>query len=95
MQNLWDNSDAATLEIYEDTLWRLENNNLGVLDSSQDSTGRTMGQWRDVLETRRPRAQLHRHVFSYVAGGDNHHKYVHGSKCAGNSGAMGTVVVLP
>ena len=114
LQSMWDNSDAATLELYEHTIWKVENNNGGVLNTGAYSTGRTIGQWRDELDTRRPQPLVHRHRFSYEPGATlvcldssvagpgttvvrpcNVHNYIHGSKCAGNDQATGTIIVLP
>jgi len=50
LQNVWSNSDANFLEIYEERLWEAERHDNGVLDKS--ASGRTLAEWKHQLELR-------------------------------------------
>jgi hypothetical protein len=94
-QNAWDNTDAVYLEIYEERLWDAANNG-GVLPTS----GKTIGQWNQDLQTRRPAPLIYSHTFTYTGGGNQsqYHWFIHGSKCNTPNGspfARGGVAVMP
>lgn len=106
IRNVWDNSDAIFLEIYEQRFWEAEKAGL-VLDP--EATGRTIGQWNDLFHQRRrefwsgipdPFPLFHRHVFTYnhpQPGEKQVFYYVNASRTSTerSDNPYGAIIVLP
>lgn len=105
-RNLWDNSDGIFFEIYEQRFWEAEERG-PVLDP--DATGRTIGEWDELLHQRRrefwpqlpdPFPMTYRHVFRSTGENPDSPQvfhYVNGSKSSTDStnNNYGAVVVMP
>jgi hypothetical protein len=105
-RNVWDNSDAIFFEIYEQRFWEAE---VGGPVLDPNATGRTIGEWTELLHMRRremwpdlpdPFPMTHRHVFKYTnehLGEPQVHYYVNGSKSSVGrvNNNYGVIVTLP
>lgn len=103
-QNLWDNTDGAFLEIYEDVFWESVHTNRGVLPG----TTRTIGAWNEDLHRRRNETTYPNFVtagnpfpgtyskrFAKTTQGSEPQVlyYVHGMKCGLGRGEYGSIII--
>jgi plastocyanin len=90
-QNIWENSDAIFLEIYEQVLWQVEEGG-GILTAL---TGHTIADWAEKLHVRRmenwgdvipdPFPETYRHTF--VDASESELYYINAARCG--NGARG------
>jgi len=106
IRNVWENSDAIFMEIYEQRFWEAEMTG-PVLDP--DATGRTIGEWNELFHQRRldfwpdlpnPFPLSHYHVFEYnhqQPGENQVFYYVNASATSTErtDNPYGAVIVLP
>ena len=98
-QNLWDNTDAMFLEVYENLFWYADNTARGVLPRSR----KTMAQWADDLHKRRNDPVFPQYVAAKdpfpsthsvtVTGPARTLTYIHASKCGAGKQEFGQIIV--
>lgn len=99
-QNLWDNTDAMFLEIYEDVFWFAENTNRGILPRS----GKTLGGWAEDLHKRRNDPIFPQYTaagnpfpasysYTFRTAGTQTLSYVHGMKCGLGKQEYGQILI--
>jgi hypothetical protein len=101
--NLVDNSDGVFLEVYESRFWEAAHASDTVLDPN--GSGRTLAEWRDVLDARRrdratyptfpedPFPAVHRFTFAADAGAQTL-TYVNPVRCGRPGASFGVISIV-
>jgi hypothetical protein len=97
-QNMWDNSDAAYIEIYEQRAWEVQRAEAAGI---KQASGFTLAEWAEKFHDRRramataatpdPFPKAWSHPFTEPAG--TVITYANGGKCTAGSSAVGTITI--